>query len=38
MRYTLFVVCIFSFLNVIGQKKRVLKKVAADLQKENSQW
>jgi hypothetical protein len=38
VRYIFFMVCLLSFSSVTGQKKRVLNKVAVDLQKENSQW
>ncbi len=38
MRTILFAISILSFFNVTGQKKKILNKVAADLQKESSQW
>jgi hypothetical protein len=38
VRYTLIFLCLLSVLDAIGQKKKVLKKVEAELIKEYSQW
>lgn len=38
MRYTLTMICLLFVFDAIGQKKKVLKKVEADLAKEYSQW
>jgi hypothetical protein len=38
MRYAFITICLFFALNAIGQNKKVLKKVEAELIEEKSQW
>jgi hypothetical protein len=38
MRFTFILVCLLCALDAIGQKKKVMSKVEADLVKEQSQW
>jgi hypothetical protein len=38
MRFTFILVCLLCALDAIGQKKKVMSKVEADLIEENSQW